>query len=323
MRLRLLRQSVALVLLLFAASAAPADSLEIVVYPAYGSETGSVIEGRVIEARNLPDGASSDSAWTNFWRSLRRLVNDEEAGAAVRVRVGSSHWAAVTDDEGYFRIAHDGPTGLAGGWHSVTADLEREHVEGLGRLLLVPPENNIGIISDFDDTVIVSQVPDKQQLLSNTLLKNYTQRQPVPGVTEFYESIVARNPRPDAAPVFYLSASPRQLYPAIQAFLDHNRFPRGVVIAKKVTGDSSGDPLVDQVAYKTAKIEEILARLPWASFILVGDDGESDPEIYHDIQTRYPGRVAAVWIRRVHPDAKRLVFSDQGDLARALGGAAR
>jgi phosphatidate phosphatase APP1 len=51
---------------------------------------------------------------------------------------------------------------------------------------------------------------------------------------------------------------------------------------------------------------------------LVGDDGEKDPEIYHDIRTRFPSRVEAVWIRRVHPDPARAVFPEQGDLGKAL-----
>jgi phosphatidate phosphatase APP1 len=126
---------------------------------------------------------------------------------------------------------------------------------------------------------------------------------------------------PAAAPLFYLSASPRQISASIQSFLDHQAFPRGVLITKRVTNDSSGEPIADQVAYKTARIEDILARLPNVRFVLIGDDGERDPEIYQQIRARHPQRVEAVWIRRVHPDPARAVFPDQGNLADLLAAA--
>jgi phosphatidate phosphatase APP1 len=72
------------------------------------------------------------------------------------------------------------------------------------------------------------------------------------------------------------------------------------------------------VAYKTAKIDELMTRLPWVRWVLVGDDGEKDPEIYQTVRERYPKRVRAVWIRRVHPDPNRARYAGQGDLATAL-----
>ena len=104
----------------------------------------------------------------------------------------------------------------------------------------------------------------------------------------------------------------------IETFLAHNGFPRGVLITKKVTNDATSDPLTDQVAYKTAKLENIFARLPHLKFILLGDDGEKDPEIFHAIRARYAERVQAVWIRRVHPDPKRVRFDRQENLNEAL-----
>lgn len=129
MRLRLLHRSFAL-FLSFTASAALADRREMVIYPAYDSQTESVIEGaslrRVIcltASRVTPLGQLSGAvcaAWSMTKKRARRSA----------IRIGSSNWTAVTDDEGYFRIAQDGPIGLTRGWHVVTADLARDHVEG-------------------------------------------------------------------------------------------------------------------------------------------------------------------------------------------------
>lgn len=308
----------AVVALLLARSSARADGDAVVIYPAYGDSRGVVIEGRVIEARRERPPSVSDSWWRNLTRSLLALVNDERAGAPVSVSLPGSEREAVTDAEGYFRIELAAAPALSPGWQAILG--RSGTAEGRGTLLVVPAHNTLGIISDVDDTILVSEVNDKGRLVANSLLKNALQRAVVQGAARVYERLAARNPLPAAAPLFYLSASPRQLSPAIQAFLDHNGFPRGVLITKRVTNDATSEPIADQVAYKSAKIEEIFARLPHVRFVLVGDDGERDPEIYHQIRMRHPQRVEAVWIRRVHPDPGRATYPGQGDFAQLLAG---
>ncbi len=298
------------------ALAAHAGSDAIVLYPGYGDARGAVVEGRVIESESIKAASATDSRWRNFLRNVRLLFNDEREGRNVTVHVAGRDWTAVTDEEGYLKVTIDSAQTLTPGWQLVTARVGDQ--SGEGALLIVPPENALGIISDIDDTILISDVTDKDKLLANAFLKNPLQRKVVPGVADFYRRLAGRNPRPEAAPIIYLSASPRQLHTSIQAFLDFNRFPRGVLITKKVTNDRTSEPLTNQIAYKTQKIEDILARLPHVRFVLVGDDGEKDPETYRDIHTRYPARVEAIWIRRVHPDPARATFPEQGDLARAL-----
>jgi phosphatidate phosphatase APP1 len=293
------------------------DRLAVVVYPGYGAHGDFVLEGRVIEERRLAQARASDSWAANLWRNLRRLVNEEEEGVGVTVRIGAQRWSAVSDEEGYFRIEGRLPPETAG-WQDVTVEAAGGRGEGHGAVLAVPAGNAVGVISDVDDTVLVSDVSHKGRLLANTLLNNPLQRRAVPGTASFYRALAARNPKPEAAPIFYLSASPRQLQANIEEFLEHNGFPRGVVITKRLTGDPSGEPLLDQRAYKGAHIEAIFRRLPEVRFVLVGDDGEQDPETYWDIQTKFPQRVLAVWIRRVSPQGGRAAYPGQEDLATAL-----
>lgn len=293
-----------------------AGSDTVVLYPGYGDSRGAIIEGRVIESESIKPVKATDSKWRNFIRNLRLLFNDEREERKVTVHAAGGEWTTVTDEEGYLKVAVDLAQPLPPGWQTVTAQAGDGSAEG--RLLIVPPENTLGIISDIDDTILVSDVTDKDKLLVNSFLKNPLQREAVPGVADYYRRLAERNPRPNAAPVIYLSASPRQFQSSIQAFLDFNDFPSGVLITKKITNDRTSEPLLNQIRYKTEKIEEILARLPRVRFVLVGDDGEKDPEIYHDIRMRFPARVEAVWIRRVHPDPARAVFPEQGDLGKAL-----
>ena len=113
----------------------------------------------------------------------------------------------------------------------------------------MPPGNRLGLISDIDDTILISEVTQKRRLLANTFLKNAKQRQAVPGMASLYTRLMAQNAEPASAPLFYLSASPRQLQDAISEFLGHNAFPPGVLLTKRVSNDFSGDPLLDQLSY--------------------------------------------------------------------------
>lgn len=286
----------------------------IVLYPGYGTVQHFTLEGRVIEARRDRAESGSDSALSNLMRAARRLVNDEQEKISVHLKLGPYAWTVMSDQEGYFRL-DAAATRLLPGWHLLEATSETARAQG--RVLLAPPENTYALISDLDDTILISNVTDKSQLLSNTLLKNYAQRAAVPGAAEYYARLARQNARPEAAPLFYLSASPRQLHTGIQTFLDLNGFPPGVLITKKITNDASGEPLLDQVQYKTKHIEYLLNEFPHLRFMLIGDDGEHDPEIYHDIHTRFPARIIDVLIRRVSPKPHRLRYPEQKDFTPA------
>jgi phosphatidate phosphatase APP1 len=271
-----------------------------------------VLEGRVIARQEMRAPTAEDGKRANLRRNLGLLVNKERENVAVVVHLAERRWDARTDEEGYFRVELTDLVGLAPGWHRIGGQVGESSTES--GLLVVPETNALGLISDLDDTILVTEVNSTRRMLANSLLRNPLQRQAVPGTAALYHRLAARNPNPAAAPIFYLSASPRQLHFALETFLGHNGFPPGVLITKRVTNDDTSEPLSDQVAYKTAKIEEILARVPGARFTLIGDDGERDPEIYDGIRNAHPDRIEAIWIRRVNPDPKRPMLADQGDL---------
>lgn len=296
--------------------AAFADGNQVVLYDGYGSGEHFIVEGRVIEAEHRSQPNASDSWWRNLWRNFRLMKNSEKEDVVLTVTVGNSTTRAITDEEGYFRVAAAPAQALPPGWHAVAAHGKR--AQGEGRLLIVPKTNTLGVISDIDDTVMVSEVPDKKKLLENTFLKNPQQRQTFPGTADFYRRLLAQNADPKAAPMFYVSASPRQLAGNIDAVLTQNNFPQGVLVTKQIGGNGR-DPLTDQKQYKIGKIEAILEALPWVKFVLVGDDGELDPETYRAIQEKYPQRVSAIYIRRVSADANRATYPGQADLAQAIG----
>lgn len=298
-------------------TARSADEDDVHVYPAISAGDRAVIEGRVVERKKNGVASTTDRKRDNFRRSMDFMINKERKRYPATVRLGEREWQLTTDREGYFRVEVEQLGELSPGWHDIVARTAQG--EGGSRLLIVPPENVHGLISDVDDTIQVTEVNSKRRMLANTFLRNATQREVVPGVVSYYSDLAQRNPQPDLAPIVYLSASPRQLHPLLESFLAHNNFPAGVLTTKRVTDDRTSEPIRDQVAYKTKKIEEILSALPHVRFTLIGDDGERDPEIYADIQKRFPDRVEAIWIRQVNPDPKRVRIEGQGVLDDELG----
>jgi len=153
-------------------------------------------------------------------------------------------------------------------------------------------EKGISVISDIDDTIKISNVLDTKELLKNTFTREF---RVVPGMAALYAGWADRG-----AAFHYVSGSPWQLYRFITGFLDEKGFPRGSVHLKKfrLTDRSSIRFLVgDQLEYKKKRIQNIIKDFSGRQFILSGDSGEQDPEVYAAIAMEFPQRIKAILIR--------------------------
>jgi len=189
----------------------------------------------------------------------------------------------------------------------------------------------ISVISDIDDTIKITEVRDKEATLRNTFLREF---QPVPGMAEFYQRL-ARSPltRPsansnklvaaDVSPLqpnpeevradsrrllqnkgiafHYISASPWQLYEPLAAFVASNGFPGGTFELKAFRWKSRKffSLFASPEKYKPGVIEPLLKQFPQRKFILIGDSGERDPEIYGTLARKFPEQITQVYIRDV------------------------
>jgi len=69
--------------------------------------------------------------------------------------------------------------------------------------------------------------------------------------------------------------------------------------------------LGSQNRYKFAEISALIKRAPERRFVLVGDSGEQDPEIYGDVARRFRTQVAHIFIRNVtKEDGEALRYRD-------------
>lgn len=155
-------------------------------------------------------------------------------------------------------------------------------------------EEGVSVISDIDDTIKLTEVRDRHAMLRNTFLREF---RPAPGMAEFYQTLA----RSDHATFHYVSASPWQLYEPLSAFVRSNGFPAGTFEFKEFRWKDRSffSLLASPEKFKPAVIEPLLKQFPKRQFILVGDSGERDPEIYGALARKFPARVTHIYIRDV------------------------
>ncbi len=154
------------------------------------------------------------------------------------------------------------------------------------------PKRGLSVISDIDDTIKISEVLDKKKLIRNTFAEPFLAS---PGMPEFYRHLNEKG-----AYFHYVSASPWQLYPSLKRFMK-NHYPKGTISLRKfrVKDSSLIDFFKPSSDYKLTKIRDIIERYPKHQFILIGDNGEHDPEVYNIIAKEFPNNIQAVYIRDV------------------------
>lgn len=176
-------------------------------------------------------------------------------------------------------------------FHGVTGPGELLH-RFRGQALIVPAQG-VSVISDIDDTIKRTQVRDRREMLLNTFSRRF---EAAPRMAPWYRALAKT---PDTR-FHYLSASPIQLYPALADFIRSADFPAGSMHLRESTTWRTLVPgAEDSRVHKLGVIERLLAEFPQRRFVLVGDSGEADPEIYAQTFRTHPGRIDAVVIRDV------------------------
>ncbi|MEX1364289.1 MAG: App1 family protein [Nannocystaceae bacterium] len=156
-------------------------------------------------------------------------------------------------------------------------------------------DEGISVVSDIDDTIKITEVHDKERLVENTFLHPFVA---VPRMAEAYTRWAAAG-----VAFHYVSASPLPLEGALSRFAREAGFPRGTLALRpfRWIDGTALDLLEPSEDYKREVIESIVGSFERRAFVLVGDTGERDPEIYAAIARRFPGRVRAIFLRDPRP----------------------
>jgi phosphatidate phosphatase APP1 len=166
---------------------------------------------------------------------------------------------------------------------------------------LIAPQG-LSVISDIDDTIKLSHVTDKSELIKNTFLREFRD---VEGMADIYTGLSKRG-----VAFHYVSGSVWQLYQPIAGFFSEAGFPRGTFHLKhfRLKDRSVTQLWSSQTEHKLNAINPIIADFPNRHLVLIGDSGEQDPEIYGEIARQYPDQIVGIFIRNAtdeSPDDER------------------
>ena len=240
----------------------------------------------------------------NFSRRLNLIIADSERGKTIVIKLaGKKHTLPASAEDGHFEstivistedAAKYGKNGLIA-YSAVVGDAESRNFGGAIRLL---DTDGISVISDIDDTVKVSNVGDHKNLLEQTFLQDFAA---APGMATVY-----REWSTDDTGFHFVSSSPWQLYEPLQEFLDQHGFPWSSFSLKSIRfrDETLLDLFKKGTETKPAAIEKILDQYPDRDFILVGDSGEQDPEVYAELLRSRPEQISKVYIRNVTQASK-------------------
>nr|WP_169171819.1 phosphatase domain-containing protein [Bifidobacterium sp. DSM 109957] len=201
---------------------------------------------------------------------------------------------AISDSSGYLDLVAEHR--LSPGIHRVTYSVNRRKPVG-ANLYTIPASAKVGIISDVDDTIMITQAPVIWKAAWNLLFLDPKKKASVPGMSVLFARIADLFPD---APFFYLSTSPWNVESSIRHFITDHGFPEGPLLLRDL--DPRPKTFVPSgPQHKLEFAEQLMADFPDMKFILVGDDGQKDPTTYATIARRYPGRVLAIAIRQLSP----------------------
>jgi phosphatidate phosphatase APP1 len=282
------------------------DPLTIQTYRGHGTATTFFLRCRVLE-HGVASSSAIDSAWNNVLNMYRRLASDEIPNARVRAWIRDTTWEAVTDEEGYFTLRMDlcVPCDARLVWHTVDFQLiapvveDHSPVHATGYVLVPPPEAQFVIISDIDDTVVRSDAANLLRMARIVLLTNAYTRLPFEGVASFYQALRRGNTGHDHNPIFYVSSSPWNVYDLLIDFLNIHGIPVGPLFLRDFGLDAELLSARGHHNHKLVQIQGLLNIYPHLPFVLIGDSGQEDPEIYRQVVRDFPGRIKAIYIRDV------------------------
>lgn len=278
-------------------------------YRGHGTREQIYVSGRVYHGTPIPSAHENDATVRNLWHTTRRLSSDEVPAAKVRIEAGSQSLEVLADDEGFFEATLPLDTSAPDGevWRQARIELIDPRPAGppvtaTAFSIVPPPEARFGIISDIDDTVVKTEVANVFRMLRLVLLTNAHTRLPFAGVAAFYRALHAGAAGPNTNPIFYVSSSPWNFYDLLMEVFHVHEIPAGPLFLKDY--GLARDLLLSRghIEHKVGMIEKIMETHPDLDFVLVGDSGQKDPEVYREVVRRHPDRVRVVYIRDVSPD---------------------
>lgn len=267
-------------------------------YRSYGTRRVLHVKGRALVNRGVKRAETSDSRLRTLVQTWRRIFSREIPGAEVEAEWRGHRAAGTTDREGYFHLRLEPVDARdADEWEEVEVRLLRGDApvaRAMAPVLLPRPDAELGIVSDIDDTVIRTDATTLFRMLRTVVFQNAHARLPFEGVAAFYRAL-----HRGKNPIFYVSSGPWNLYDLLEHIFELRGIPPGPLFLQD-WGIERGKLIVaPHDEHKLENIDTIVGTYPDLPFLLIGDSGQRDPEIYERVARHYPSRVRAIYIRDV------------------------
>lgn len=279
-------------------------------FTGYGTDGWIRVLGRVVMA---PDGAfeggkASLQLVADGIRGWRNFISPPVASAKVTVEVNGVRHDAVADRGGVLdaRIEAELPEG----WHTVVLTCE-DSEPSEAEIYIVPRDIHFGVVSDIDDTVMVTALPRPFLAAWNTFVLDEHARTPTPGMAVLMDRI-ARGHR--GSPVLYLSTGAWNVAQTLTRFLSRNMYPDGPLLLTD-WGPTHDRWFRSGQQHKQSELVRLAEEFPQVKWLLIGDDGQHDEAIYAGFARRYPDHVAAIAIRQLSASEAVLAGGRSGGAA--------
>lgn len=278
------------------------------LYRGYANEEELIVMGHVFkrtydydfQKKNLKNARSI----INQFR-IKTLENFD-----IYLKCGTQEIHTKTLDDGYFKFCIPLETETNFGWmeYEVSIRDENETITEKGSFIR-PHKGKLGIISDIDDTFLISHTQNFFKKIYILLFKNVNDRKVFTDVVPHYQALssAGRNNKEEENAFFYVSSSEWNLYRFIVKFTKIHKLPRAVILLKDIrrgitdffmSGRGNHD-------HKFDKIKHVLEFYPNLKYVLLGDDSQHDPILYERICKIFPVTVKAVYIRQTGKHQKK------------------
>ncbi|GGW67675.1 uncharacterized protein DUF2183 [Winogradskyella epiphytica] len=298
------------------------DPLQIIAFQSYGTDSHFYARGRALEDESID--LEKKNIWQLIVNSWKRFETDEIKHVGLDIKLPNNKiLKATTDGHGYYKVAEtlENLESMANdeGWLSFELSYNdvniKRNIQNQNRFpgeLLIPSQTaQFGVASDIDDTILHTGVVSllKWRLIYNSIFKSAKSRLPLEGAAELYHKLHRGASGENANPIFYVSHSPWNLYRYLEFFLKQNNFPKGPILLRTL-GDLMKKKSLDEKPQKQKEILNLLKTYPNLPFILIGDSGEHDPDIYIEIAEKFPDRILAIYLRSVKHKKRMLRVSN-------------
>ena len=271
----------------------------VIAYTGYGSTNWIRVLGRALLNRGHYR-MTGEPAGARGWRSFTSVPVQH---AQVAVDAAGQTFEVVADRNGIVDVVLE--VALKPGWQRIGLRVEGSPTAPAD-IFVVDPATRFGLLSDIDDTVMVTALPRPLLAAWHTFVVNEHARASTPGMPVLYERLTDRH---RGAPVIYLSTGAWNVAPTLTRFLSRNLYPPGALLLTD-WGPTTDAWFRSGQQHKQTTLNRLAQEFPQIRWLLVGDDGQHDEQIYADFCEQHPDQVHAVCIRQLSPGEAVLAGSN-------------